>query len=236
MKTGHRGCRPHIILYLRINSVSPGRELISNQEMKNMGAKLAVAVAVLLVSIPSLAQVEPAATAGRALPVKLSVGAGMDYWSGDWKDNNGDIYRWGPAVWATATIWHCLGVNAEGHSMIVGGNQGASNYKLFVGEGGLMCTMGYWGRFQPIYKGELGFASLSQPGNGTGHLHSTYSTWSVGGGAEYHTGGHWWTRVDFTYEAIPNFHSGVTNQNHTLNPRGVTFGETYRFGASGTRF
>ncbi len=31
-----------------------------------------------------------------------------------------------------------------------------------------MCTAGYWGRFQPILKGELGFASLSQPGNGTG--------------------------------------------------------------------
>ena len=49
-----------------------------------MGAKLAVAVAVLLVSIPSLAQVQPAATAGWRLPVKLSVGAGMDYYSGDW--------------------------------------------------------------------------------------------------------------------------------------------------------
>ena len=36
-----------------------------------------------------------------------------------------------------------------------------------------MCTMGYWGRFQPIFKGELGFASLTQPGNGTGQFHST---------------------------------------------------------------
>lgn len=198
-----------------------------------MGAKLAVAVAVLLVSIPCLAQVQPQATARRGIPLHLSAGAGMDYFSGDW---GGVVKRWGPSAWATATIWHCLGINAEGHSMIIGGNQEASNYKLFVGEGGLMCTMGYWGRFQPIYKGEAGFASLSQSGNGTGHLHSNYSTWSVGGGAEYHTGGHWWTRVDFTYEAIPNFHSAITNQNHTLNPRGISFGETYRFGASGTRF
>lgn len=199
-----------------------------------MGAKLAVAVAILLVSIPSLAQVQPAARRGGGLPVKLSVGAGMDYLSGDWRA--GDINRWGPAAWATATIWHCLGINAEGHSMIVGGNQLASKYKLFVGEGGLMCTMGYWGRFQPIFKGGLGFASLSQPGNGTGQLHSTYSTWSVGGGAEYHMWGHWWTRVDYTYEAIPSFHSSVSNQNHTLNPRGISFGATYRFGESGTRF
>jgi hypothetical protein len=158
-------------------------------------------------------------------PVKMSAGGGMDYLSGDWRAGN--INRWGPAAWATATIWHCLGVNVEGHSMIVGGNQRASNYKLFVGEGGLMCTMGYWGRFQPIYKAQLGVASLSQPGNGTGHLHSTYSTWSVGGGAEYHMWGHWWTRVDYTY---------ISNQSHTLNPRGISFGATYRFGESGTRF
>jgi opacity protein-like surface antigen len=199
-----------------------------------MSAKVAVVLAVLFASISSLAQVQPAGSkgTGRVVHVNFSTGAGMDYWSGDgW-----GVRRWGPAAWATATVWHCLGINAEGHSMIVGGNREAPNYKLFVGEGGLMCTMGYWGRFQPIYKGELGFASLSQPGNGTGHLHSTYSTWAVGGGVEYHTGGHWWTRVDYTYEAIQNFHSSITNQNHTLNPRGISFGETYRFGASGTTF
>src|ERR1700686_4756443 len=103
-----------------------------------MGAKLVVAVAILLVSLPSLAQVQPAAGKGRALPpINWSVGAGMDYWSGDW--HHGDTNRWGPAAWATANIWHCLGINVEGHSMVFGGNQIASNYKLFVGEGGLMC-------------------------------------------------------------------------------------------------
>jgi hypothetical protein len=191
-----------------------------------MSAKLVMAVAVLLVSIPSLAQVQPAA--GKVSRLNFSAGGGADYWSGDW--GAGKINGWGPAAWVTSTMWHCLGINAEGHSLI------SSNYKLFVGEGGLICTMGYWGRLQPIYKGELGFASLTQPGNGTGHLHSNYSTWSVGGGLEYHTWGHWWTRVDYTYEAIPNFHSSITNQYHTLNPRGIAFGETYRFGPSGTRF
>jgi len=199
-----------------------------------MNIKLAVAWAIFLVTLPSFAQVEPQATAGRKFPIHWSAGGGMDYFSGDWRA--GDINRWGPAAWATATVWHCLGVTAEGHSMIVGGNTEASNYKLFVGEGGLECTMGYWGRFQPIYKAELGFASLSQPGNGTGRSHSTYSTWSVGGGAEYHMSGHWWTRVDYTYEALQNFHSSITNQNHTLNPRGISFGMTYRFGPSGSRF
>ena len=168
-----------------------------------MGAKLAMAIAVLLVSIPSLAQVQPAGNSGQEDPVNLSVGGGMDYWSGDWEE--GGINRWGPAAWVTATMWHCLGINVEGHSMIIGGNEAASNYKLFVGEGGLMCTMGYWGRLQPIFKGELGFASLTQPGNGTGQFHSTYDTWSVGGGLEYHVKGHWWARADYTYDGIPRF-------------------------------
>lgn len=199
-----------------------------------MSAKLAVVVVFFLASISSLAQVQPEASKGKALPLKISIGAGMDYFSGDW--GAGDINRWGPAAWISTNMWHCLGVNVEGHSMIVGGNRSASNYKLFVGEGGLMCTMGYWGRFQPIYKAELGFASLTQPGNSTGHFHSNYGTWSVGGGVEYHTRGHWWTRVDYTYEVIPNFHSSVSNQNHSLDPRGISFGETYRFGASGATF
>jgi|HubBroStandDraft_6_1064221.scaffolds.fasta_scaffold23918_5 opacity protein-like surface antigen len=200
-----------------------------------MVAKLVVAVTVLLASISCVAQVQPAAGKGNALPpIRWSAGAGMDYWSGDW--GGGDINRWGPAAWVTATMWHCLGINVEGHSMILGGNSLASNYKLFVGEGGLMCTMGYWGRFQPIYKGEMGFASLTQPGNGSGRLHSNYWTWSLGGGVEYHIRGHWWTRVDYTYEAIPNFYSSISKEYHTLNPRGITFGATYRFGAAGTRF
>lgn len=198
-----------------------------------MGARLAMTVAVLLISIPSFAQVQPAARIQLPVRVQLSAGAGMDYWSGDW---GGVVDRWGPSAWATATFWHCLGINAESHSMILGGNQTASHYKLFIGEGGLMCTTGYWGRFQPISKGELGFASLTQPGNGTGHFHSTYNTWSVGGGVEYHTWGHWWTRVEYTFDNIPHFHSSGTNLNHTLNPRGIAFGETFRFGESGTRF
>jgi opacity protein-like surface antigen len=166
--------------------------------------------------------------------VNFSVGGGMDYFSGDFRKAN--INRWGPSAWVTASIWHCLGLNIEGHSMIVGGNSNASDYKLFIGEGGLMCTMGYWGRFQPIFKGEMGYASFSQPPGNTVKLHSGYWTWCLGGGVEYHVAGHWWTRVDYTYENLPDFFSSQSGKYHTLNPRGVAFGATYRFGAAGTRF
>jgi polysaccharide biosynthesis/export protein len=194
----------------------------------------------LLVTAASLFAAEAysqvqAAGKGVSRPVHhaiFSVGAGMDYWSGDWRA--GDINRYGSTVWASTTIWHCLGINAEGHSMIVGGNRNASNYKLFVGDGGLICTFGAWDRFKPIAKAELGFASLTQPGNGTGKLHSTYGTWSLGGGVEIHTRGHWWTRAEYTYDGLPKFHSSISNLNHTLNPRGISVGLTYRFGARET--
>ena len=196
---------------------------------------LLVAAASLFPAEAYSQQVEAAGRGSRQMhPGNFNAGLGMDYWAGDWGD--GDIHRWGASAWASTTIWHCLGINAEGHSMIVGGNRVASHYKLFVGEGGLMCTVRAWDRFQPIYKGGLGFASLTQPGDGRGRFHSTYGIWSFGAGVDIHTGGRWWTRVEYTYEGFPNFYSGITHQYHTLNPHGITFGMTYHSGAPKTRF
>jgi hypothetical protein len=56
-----------------------------------MNAKLVVAIAFFLASISSLAQVQPAASKGRALPLNFSAGGGLDYFSGDYKV--GDINR-----------------------------------------------------------------------------------------------------------------------------------------------
>jgi opacity protein-like surface antigen len=195
-----------------------------------LGAKLLVAIAVSFFSLSCDAQAVPEVVHPQ---LSTSAGVGMDYWSGDW--GKGDINRWGPSAWATLTIWHDLSVIAEGHSMIVGGNQAASNYKYFTGGGGLIYTSDYWGRFQPFFKGEAGFASLSHPPNLSGHLHDSRHIWTVGGGVEYHTTGKWWTRVEYSYDFFPDFH-GTTSQNHYLNPRGFTFGETYRFGKSGASF
>ena len=197
-----------------------------------MVAKLLVGFAVSLVSVSCAAQVAPSTTTHP--PLATSVGVGMNYWSGDW--GRGDINRWGPQAWATVTIWHDLSIIVEGHSMIIGGNQLASNYKYFTGGGGVVYTSDYWGRFQPLLKAEAGYASLSHPSNFSGHLHDTRNIWTLGGGVEYHTAGHFWTRVEYSYDFFPNFHSSVTNQYHTLNPRGFTFGETYRFGPSGSRY
>lgn len=196
-----------------------------------MVGKLLAVVAVSLVSLSSAAQVVPAASRPA---LATSLGGGMNYWSGDWGD--GDINRWGPSVWGTATIWHDLSAIAESHTMIVGGNSQASEYKYFTGGGGLIYTSDYWGRFQPFLKGEVGYGSLSHPPNGTGHLHHTSHIWTAGGGVEYHAKGQWWVHVGYDYDFFPNFHSSITDHDHTLNPRGFIFGVTYRFGPSGSRF
>lgn len=197
-----------------------------------MNAKLLVGIIATLVSVSCVAQVTPAATTRP--PLSTSAGLGMNYWSGDWQ--RGDINRWGPCAWATLTVWHDVSIIAEGHSMIAGGSAISSNYKYFAGAGGVIWTSDYWGRFQPFVKGEAGIASLTHPGNGTGHFHDSSNIWELGGGVEYHTWGNLWTHVGYSYDFFPNFHDVVTNQNHYLNPRGFTFGETLRFGPSGSRF
>ena len=196
-----------------------------------MIGKLLVGLAISSFSISCAAQVAPAATTHA--PLSTSAGLGMSYWSGDW---NGGIYRWGPSAFGTVTIWHDLSLIVDGHSMIVGGTPRFSNYKYFAGAGGLVLTTDYYGRFQPLFKGEIGYASLSHPPNGSGRLHQTGQIYSFGAGVEYHTLGKWWTRVEYTYDFFPNFHSAVTGQDHSLNPRGFTFGETYRFGPTGDQF
>jgi len=198
-----------------------------------MVKKLLVGISLGLVSISCAAQVVPAANSTHA-PLALSLGGGMNYWSGDW--GTGDINRWGPTAWATVTVWHDLSVIAEGHSMMWGGNDFASNYKYYTGGGGLIYTSDYWGRFQPFGKAEIGYASLSHPDNFTGHFHDSSYIWTLGGGVEYHTVGNLWAHVGYSYDYFPDFHSSVTGDNHTLNPRGFTFGMSYRFGPTGSKF
>jgi hypothetical protein len=189
-----------------------------------ISSRLIVVLAALLFSVAGFAQVQPAGESGFS---NISAGAGLDYWSGDW---GGAVERFGPAAWVTADIWHGIGVNAEGHSMIFGGGTSADpKYKYFVGEGGAIYTIHHWRRIRPYMKAEIGFAGLSFPSTGLAYTHENQRTWSFGGGGEIHTWHRLWTRVDYTYDFFPNFYSPISGEYHTLNPRGITFGETFHF-------
>lgn len=181
----------------------------------------------ILVSMPCVAQVSAPMEGSR---VQLSAGGGIDYWRGDW----GSVARFGPSAWASADIWRGLGINAEAHSMIAGGNDMASEYKYYVGEGGLRYSYRHWRAFLPYAKGEIGFGSLSFPHPvGATYTHDTRTTWAVGGGFEYLIRNNVWARVDYTFEGFPDFMSGITGQHHTLNPAGIAIGVTYHFRTPG---
>lgn len=188
-----------------------------------MRLKFFLILASLIFSAPCLAQV--VASAARRHPVDLSIGGGFDYWSGDWGSS---VHRFGPAVWASADIWHGLGINLEGHSMLAGGSDPSSRFKYYVGEGGLMYTYHRWRKFNPYAKAEMGFASLSVPYPANIQSHYTNNTWALGGGVEYHAWKHLRTRFDYTYDGFPHFYSTVSGQYHTLNPNGIAIGATYR--------
>jgi len=86
-----------------------------------MFARLLIGTAACILSVSCAAQVVSPTTHP---PLSASVGAGAGYWSGDW--GTGDINRWGPSAWATVTLWHDVSLIAEGHSMLIGGNDLAS--------------------------------------------------------------------------------------------------------------
>ncbi len=188
-----------------------------------MQSKLLVFIAAMVLSVPCLAQVAPAANTSSA---NFSIGGGLDYWQGDWKGVN----RFGPSAWFSTEIWKGLGINAEGHSMIFGGGAPSPKYKYYVGEAGAMYTFHHYRTIHPYVKGEMGFGALSWPHKPTSHYtHDTRTTWAIGGGVELKTFKHIWTRVDYTYDGFPDFLSQVTGQHHTLNPNGFAVGPTYHF-------
>ena len=205
-----------------------------------MVAKLLVGIAFTLVSVSCAAQVAPAVN--QKPPLGTSLGVAMNYWSADW--GAGKINRWGPSASGTITIWHDWSVIAEGRALIWGGNSNASGgtvrptsaFKYYSGAGGVLFASGYWGRFQPLLKAEAGYASMSHPSNLSGHFHDTSTIYTLGGGFDYHTHGNLWTRFEYNYDFFPNFQSYFDHKNHGLNPRGITFGMTYRFGPWGSRF
>lgn len=116
----------------------------------------------------SFAQVVEAA---RMSNIHLKAGAGMDYWDTDY----GGRWKFGPAAWAGAELWRGFGLQVEGHSL-VGGGGNLTEYKYYVGEGGIVYTLHRWNKIEPFAKAEVGFGGLSFP-RPTSISHDTRTTW-----------------------------------------------------------
>ncbi|MDR3742402.1 MAG: outer membrane beta-barrel protein [Terracidiphilus sp.] len=190
-----------------------------------MRLKLSILLAAFMLSLPACAQVVQSA---QQSGTRLGIGGGIDYWRGDYNH----ITRFGPSAWTTAEFWRGLGVIAEGHSMIAGGDNAyhADQYKYFSGQGGLVYTYHRWHNVAPFIKAEVGFSSLSFPHRSTSHYtHDTRTTYAYGAGFEYKIVRHIWARADYTFDNFPDFYSTVTGKHHTLNPNGITVGATYHF-------
>lgn len=190
-------------------------------EQPLMGVKPKIIAALLIgICMQISAQVPYAA---KRRPIRYEIGGGMDVWATDYSQK----WKWGPAAWAGADLWHGLGILAEGHSMIAGASD--LHYKYFVGEGGVRYASHRWTSVIPYAKGEMGFAGLSVARSATSRSHDTRNTWALGGGVEYHSWKNLWTRADYTYDFFPDFLSYITFQKHTLNPNGVSIGVSYHF-------
>ena len=161
--------------------------------------------------------------------MRFALGAGINYWATDYSQR----FKFGPAAWGSMELWHGLGLIAEGHSLLAGGD--LPDYSYVVGEGGLVYTAHRWSRFEPFVKAEAGFGSMTVPRFGTFATHYTRTTYALGGGLEHHLGGPLFARADYTYDWFPQFVSPVTLQAHSLNPNGLTLGVSVRLVRRGFR-
>lgn len=185
--------------------------------MNFMGKRLLV-ILTFSFCIPGVAQITYSA---RQSSNRIEFGGGLDYWATDYSGR----WKTGPAAWAETELWRGFGIVAEGHSLIAGGN--LPNYKYIVGEGGADYTVHQWRKALPYVKAEAGFAGLDFPRSANYRSHDTRTTWALGGGLEYRTSNHLWTRIDYTYDFFPGFLSFVTFKEHTLNPNGISLGMSY---------
>lgn len=190
-----------------------------------MRLKLLVAMITLTFSASCLAQVAPSA---RVYERNISAGAGINFWWGDW---GGAVKRLGPAAWVTADLYHGFGVQIEGHAMNFDGGGGAAElYTYYLGEGGFIYTWHHWNMVRPYAKAEAGFGSLTFPPiTGLSYHHQNSHTWSTGGGVEIQNYKRLWSRIDYEYTFFPHFYSPISGEYHSLNPGGLTFGESYHF-------
>ncbi len=181
-----------------------------------MRSKLVLAALIVLSTLPVFAQVAPAA---KISGIPLGVGVGISDYGLDYGQGRRMI---GISAWADYTVWHGLGIAAEGTSIFAAKPSSLTRMKQDTIKGGLIYKPHEIYHLHPYVKGLVGLGSIDFPSHNPLYTHDTYSMFAAGGGLEYRVWNTIYVRGDYEYQFWSNFHG-----KHTLEPSGVTIGATY---------
>ena len=196
-----------------------------------MRSKLVLAVLITLASFSGMAQVAPAVKIG-GLPLGVGVGFSdydtdyyypdLPYWSGRMT---------GVSAWADYSLFHGLGVEAEGTYLL--GNKPTSFLPANQIYGSLSERSIQGGiiyryprtvfKVRPFAKALGGVGRIDFPSINPFYTYENTGLFSLGGGLEYRLWRNVFARGEYEYQSWKDFRSG----SQSLNPNGFTIGATY---------
>jgi opacity protein-like surface antigen len=181
-----------------------------------MRLKLVLAALFFLFTLPSFAQVQPAARIG-GFP--LGVGGGLSDYSVDYGSGRRMI---GASAWADYSLYHGLGVEAEGTSIFADKPSELTRMKQESIKGGAIYKYHQIFHVRPYAKGLIGLGKIDFPSRNPLYTSDKFTMYAVGAGLEYKAWKTLYVRGDYEYQFWKNYLGP-----NTLNPNGFTIGATY---------
>ena len=195
-----------------------------------MRSKLVLAALITLTSLPAISQVAPAAKVS-GLP--LGVGGGISDFDTDYYRPN--LGYWsgrmvGVSAWADYSIFHGLGVEAEGNITFANKPTPYPPGGTFYGslkeesiQGGIIYKYHSVFHVRPFVKALGGVGKIDFPSTDPFYTEENAGLYSLGGGIEYKAWRNVFLRGQYEYQSWKGFRSG----SQPLNPDGFTIGATY---------
>jgi opacity protein-like surface antigen len=197
--------------------------------LKRVATALSFATMVFVCALAD-AQVAPSATDGG---LRLKVGAGFSDYQGDLR--NGRLQ--GGALWLDfvpprlPSVLRGLGVEIEARG-VTASNTPPTTFLSALRQstvgGGPTYTYLRFPRFHPYAKFLMDYAGQSFNVGARGYHFETQTAYAPGGGVDYRAYSSLWVRADYEYQIWPD---PFNNHNWYLDPRGVTVGLAWEFGA-----
>ncbi|WP_263357370.1 porin family protein [Acidicapsa ligni] len=181
-----------------------------------MRSKLVLAALFFLSTLPVLAQVAPAA---RISGLPLGVGAGLSDYSVDYGPGRRML---GVSAWADYSLFHGLGIEAEGTSILWDKPSSLPRMKQETIKGGAIYKYHQVFHVRPYVKGLIGLGKIDFPSINPLYTQDTFTMYAIGGGVEYKVWKTLSVRGDYEYQYWSNYQGS-----NYLNPNGFTIGATY---------